>query len=219
MGLVRLFWPLLLLFFSGWAGCGTIPKVIILNDPLSSKEHLQLGLSYEARGEWDLAILEYQTALDKGGSPSVIQGYLGNAYYAKKNYIAAEQAYRKSLHLDARNAPILNNLASLYLAERRDLLEAERLTQQAIGIDPARKPYYLDTLGAIYLARTEYELALAAYREATALASSDPALLRQLSEQQNHVLELLEEKTSNRESAPERSNRGGRLNEDPDERD
>lgn len=145
----------------------------------------------------------------------MIEGYLGNVYYAKKDYIAAEQAYRKSLRLDSRNAPILNNLASLYLIEKRDLLEAERWVQQAIEIDPARKPYYLDTLAAIYLARAEYEPALAAVREAKALAPSDPLLLKQLSEQQN-VLELLEEKTSNGVAAPVESNPDGRAGEGVD---
>ena len=203
MGLIRLL--LLFLFFFGPAGCGTLPRVIVLHDPLSGQEHLQLGLSYEARGEWDLAIQEYQTALDKGGSPAVVQGYLGNVYYAKKDYAAAERAYHTSLRLNPRNAPILNNLASLYLAEKRDLLEAERLVQQAIGLDPARKPYYLDTLGAIYLERADYDLALAAYREAAALSPSDPDLFRQLHEKQDHVLKLLEEKTSNREADPVKS--------------
>lgn len=139
-----------------------------------------------------------------------------SVYYAKKNYAAAEQAYRKSLRLDPRNAPILNNLASLYLIEGRDLLEAERWVQHAIEIDPARKPYYLDTLTAIYLARAEYEPALAAVREAKALAPSDPLLLKQLSEQQNHVLELLEEKTSNGAAAPVESNPNGRSGEGVD---
>lgn len=198
MGRARTLLLLFLLF--GLAGCGGVPKIIALNDPLSGEEHLQLGLSYEARGEWDLAIVEYQTALDKGESPSVIQGYLGNVYYGKKDYTAAEQAYKKSLRLNPQNAPILNNLASLYLVEEKDLFDAERFVQQAIEIDPARKPYYLDTLGAIYLARTEYEPALAAYREAKALAPSDLFLLKQLSERQDHVLKLLEDKTSNRVS-------------------
>ncbi|MDC4223927.1 MAG: tetratricopeptide repeat protein [Candidatus Manganitrophus sp.] len=191
---------LALFLFFGMTGCGTIPKIVILNDPLSGREHLQLGFSYEARGEWDLAIAEYQRAIEKGEAPSVIQGYLGNVYYGKKDYTAAEQAYKKSLHLHPQNAPVLNNLASLYLVEGRDLLEAERLVQQAIEIDPARKSYYLDTLAAIYLARADYEPALAAYREAEAFAPSDLFLLKQLSERQDHVLELLEEKTSNRVS-------------------
>lgn len=213
MGPVR---TLLLFLLFVLAGCGSIPKVVLLNDPLSAQEHLQLGLSYEARGAWDLAIVEYRAALNKGGAPSVIQGYLGNVYYAKKDYIAAEQAYRKSLRLDPRNAPILNNLASLYLVDGRDLREAERWVQQAIGLDPARKPYYLDTLAAIYLARAEYEPALAAYREAEALAPSDTLLLKQLSEQQDHVLELLEEKTSNGAAPSVESNPSGRAGEGRD---
>jgi len=198
----------------GSAGCGAAPKVIILNDPLSGQEHLQLGLSYEARGEWDRAIAAYQTALDMGESPSVIQGYLGNVYYSKKEYPAAEEAYKKSLHLNPQNAPILNNLASLYLVEGRDLLEAERLVQRAIAIDPMRKSYYLDTLAGIYLARAEYEPALAAYREAEAFALSDPFFLKQLSERKNHVLELLEEKASN--AVPSRREPSGRTVEERD---
>lgn len=169
------------------------PKVVILNDPLSEEEHLRLGLSYEAQGEWDRAISEYRTALDKGGSPSVIFGYLGNVYYAKKEYAAAEESYEKSLQRDPRNAPILNNLASLYLAERKELAEAEWLVQRAIALDPPRKPYYLDTLAEIYLARTEYELALAVYGEAAKLAPADSPFHKQLRERSDHVLELLEE--------------------------
>ncbi|MBI3802557.1 MAG: tetratricopeptide repeat protein [Nitrospirae bacterium] len=183
---------LLVFFVIGSAGCGTMPRIVILNDPLSAEEHLQLGLSYEAHHEWDQALSEYRKALEKGGPSSVILGYLGNVYYAKKDYPAAEEAYQKSLHGNPQNAPVLNNLASLYLIKQKELVEAERLVQRAIAADPTRKPYYLDTLGEIYLARAEYDLAFAAYREATQLAAADPALQQQMQERQRSVLELLD---------------------------
>ena len=113
-------WMLFFLIL-GLAGCGAVPRVVILQDPLSADEHLNLGLSYEAKGEWDLAVSEYQAALKKGGPPSVIQGYLGNVYYAKNDFPAAKRAYRRSLQENPKNAPILNNLANVYLIERRGL--------------------------------------------------------------------------------------------------
>lgn len=176
----------------GLTGCGTVPKIIILKDPLSSEEHLRLGLSYEAQGEWDLALSEYEAALKKGGSSSVIQGYRGNVYFSKKDYPSAKEAYQKSLSENPRNAPVLNNLAFLYLAQKENLKEAERLIHRAIEADPSRKPYYLDTLGAVYLERDEPDLALLAYREAEQLAPSDPSFLNHLHDNKKRVLDLLE---------------------------
>ncbi len=176
----------------GLIGCGTLPKVVVLNDPLSAKEHLQLGLSYEAKGEWNLAISEYQAALEKGESPSTIQGYLGNVYYGKKNYPKAEKSYRKALQLDPGNAPVLNNLAALYLNEGKELIEAERLVQRAIEVDPTRKSYYLDTLGEIYLARREYDFALTVFQEAKGLVPLDSPLFFQFEECRKRLLELLD---------------------------
>ncbi|MFQ5950231.1 MAG: hypothetical protein ACE5J1_06050, partial [Nitrospiria bacterium] len=60
MILNRLVLSFFLLF--GLVGCGAVPKIIILEDPLTHEEHLQLGLSYEAKGEWDLALSEYKAA-------------------------------------------------------------------------------------------------------------------------------------------------------------
>lgn len=186
---------LLLLFFSsffGVTGCGTVPKIIVLKDPLSSEEHLRLGLSYEAQGQWDLALSEYESALKKGGSSSVIEGYRGNVYFSKKDYSSAKDAYQKSLSENPQNAPILNNLAFLYLVRKEDLREAERLVRRAIEIDPAGKPYYLDTLGSLFLERNEPDLALSVYQEAEMLAPSDPAFLSHLHDSKKKVLDRLE---------------------------
>lgn len=181
-------------FFSllGMSGCGTVPKIIVLKDPLSNEEHLRLGLSYEAQGQWDLALSEYDSALKKGGPSSVIEGYRGNVYFSRKDYSSAEDAYRKSLSENPRNAPVLNNLASLYLVRKENLGEAERLVRRALEIDPSRKPYYLDTLGALFLERNEPDLALFVYREAETLAPPDPAFLEHLQESKKKVLDRLE---------------------------
>ena len=188
------FCPIVLLLMLGWAGCA-LPKIVILQDPLSADEHLQLGLSYEAKGEWDIALSEYQSALNKGGSPSVIQGYLGNVYYAKKDFPSAQKAYRRSLQENPKNATILNNLASLHLVEKTNLEEAEALARRAIEIDPGRKAYYLDTLGGIYLERGEYDLALSVFQEAEGLAPSDAPFLAALHANKERLLSLMDKKS------------------------
>src|SRR3569832_1366626 len=153
--LISLFFSSFFFSLLGMSGCGTVPKIIVLKDPLSNEEHLRLGLSYEAQGQWDLALSEYDAALKKGGPSSVIEGYRGTVYFSRKDYSSAEDAYRKSLSENPRNAPVLNNLASLYLVRKENLEEAERLVRRALEIDPPRKPYYLDTLGALFLERNE----------------------------------------------------------------
>ena len=180
-----------LFFIFALAGCGAVPRIVVLQDPLSAEEHLQLGLSYEADGKWDLAISEYQAALQKGGAASVIEGYLGNVYFAKNDFSSATTAYRKSLQENPQNAPLLNNLANLYLAQKTDLEEAESLARRAIEIDPSRRAYYLDTLGAIYIEREDYDLALSVFREAETLAGPDGALIEAIRKNQARLVDLL----------------------------
>lgn len=122
----------------------------------------------------------------------MIQGYLGNIYFSKKDYPSAKEAYQKSLSENPQNAPVLNNLAFLYLIQKENLKEAERLLHRAIEADPIRKPYYLDTLGSLYLERDEPDLALSAYQEAEALASSDLSLLDHLQANKKRVIALME---------------------------
>jgi tetratricopeptide (TPR) repeat protein len=199
-------------FFSliGVTGCGTVPKIIVLNDPLSDEEHLRLGLSYEAQGQWDLALSEYASALKKGGSSSVIEGYRGNVYLSKKDYPSAKDAYLKSLSENPQNAPVLNNLAFLYLVQKEKLKEAEGLLRRAIEIDPSRKAYYLDTLGSLFLERDEPDLALSVYQEAEALAPSDPVFLEHLRDGKKKVIDRLERASDEGDRRRER-NPGERL--------
>ena len=62
---VRLF-PLLLAlcFLLSLMGC-SLPRIIILKDPLTAEEHLNLGVAYEKQGEFEPAIKEYKAAAKK----------------------------------------------------------------------------------------------------------------------------------------------------------
>ena len=126
-------------------GC-SLPKIIILKDPLTPEEHLNLGVSYEKNGEYDQAIKEYRSASEK--LPLAFL-YLGNVYFIKKEWTEAERNYRKVIEQDPRNADAYNNLAWLYYTRGEKLKEAEDLALKAMELNPAKETIYRDTLERI----------------------------------------------------------------------
>jgi tetratricopeptide (TPR) repeat protein len=129
------------LFFLGCA----LPRIVVLDDPLTPEEHLNLGVSYEKKGELDNALKEYETAAKKLPAAYL---YIGNIYYLTGEFDKAEPYYRKAIRMDPENADAYNNLAWLYFLERRDLCEAERLASTAVELSP-EKEIYRDTLEQI----------------------------------------------------------------------
>ncbi len=131
-----------LLIFSGCS----LPKIIILKDPLTPQEHINLGVTYEKQGDFDSAIKEYRTAAKK--SPQAYL-YLGNAYFQKKDWKGAEEYYQKGIRKEPGNADLYNNLAWLYYTRKENLEQAEKLAQKAVELNPAKAEIYRDTLDRI----------------------------------------------------------------------
>lgn len=127
------------------AGC-SLPRIIILEDPLSPEEHLNLGVAYEKKGEWESAIKEYEAASKK---LPVAYTYLGNVYFQRKEIQTAEEYYRKAIKKDPENADAYNNLAWLYFTKKEQLEEAEQLALKAMELNPSKKDIYQDTLDQI----------------------------------------------------------------------
>jgi tetratricopeptide (TPR) repeat protein len=127
------------------SGC-SLPRIIILKDPLTPEEHLNLGVAYEKQGELEPAIKEYTAAAKKLPRAYL---YLGNVYFQKKELGKAEANYRKAIKNDPRNADAHNNLAWLYYTKKENLEEAENLALKAIDLDPAKETIYRDTLEKI----------------------------------------------------------------------
>lgn len=140
---------LFLLFY----GCA-LPKIILLEDPLTPEEHVNLGVAYEKKGELDLAIKEYKKAAER--LPEAFL-YLGNAYYHKNELDEAERYYKKAIKEEPNNADTYNNLAWLYFTQRKNLKEAESLVLRAIELNPPDTHIYLDTLNKIRTLRESYE--------------------------------------------------------------
>jgi tetratricopeptide (TPR) repeat protein len=122
-----------------------LPRIIVLDDPLTPEEHINLGLAYEKKGESDLAIEEYKTASKKMPAAYL---YLGNIYQQMKKLDEAEAFYRKAIEKAPTLADAYNNLAWLYFTENTNLDEAERLASRAVELNPSKENYQ-DTLSNI----------------------------------------------------------------------
>jgi tetratricopeptide (TPR) repeat protein len=133
------------------AGCGYTALKGREEDPLSAREHFTLGSIYEKRGESELALREYKTALQKDSQFLPAMTRLGELSYVMGHYDQAESYYRKAIKLAPRNGDLYNNLCWVYLSQGKKLKKAERLIMVAMEVNPEHEGYYLDTLGAIYL--------------------------------------------------------------------
>lgn len=124
----------------------SIPRMVIIKDPLTPEEHINLGVAYEKKGALDQAIREYRFAAKK--LPSAFL-YLGNAYFLKNDWDQAEAYFKKAIEKDSNNAAAHNNLAWLYYSKGENLEEAEALAQKALELDPSKRSIYEDTLEKI----------------------------------------------------------------------
>jgi Tfp pilus assembly protein PilF len=138
---------LLLLLLAG--GCSRIPRIIVLEDPLSAAEHVELGVAYETKGELDLARREYESALRKDRKFYRARLNLGNVFLAKKEYGKAREEYLLALELRPGDAEATNNLswAAIFTGEGIDEALA-RMESVVLGAG-GRRPALLDTLGVL----------------------------------------------------------------------
>lgn len=141
-------WWLMLGVLSLWA-C-TLPRIIVLNDPLDARQHNDLGVAYEQRGELDLAEREYRRAaeLDERWSRPLVN--LGNVAARQSDWRTAAEFYREALALSPVDAEVMNNLAWVLTQDRRPA-EALSWAQQSVAI-AAADPRCWDTLAEVYLA-------------------------------------------------------------------
>jgi tetratricopeptide (TPR) repeat protein len=110
----------------------SLPRIIVFHDPLTPEEHINLGVSYENKGELDAALKEYETASKKS---QIAHLYMGNIYFQKNDFVNAEKYYRKAIK-KTDDPRAYNNLAWIYYTMDTELQEAEKLARKAVELSP-----------------------------------------------------------------------------------
>ena len=150
-------------------GCGRMPRVIVLEDPLTAGEHLELGVLYERQGKSDLAIREYERALRNDKECFQARVNLGNVWLARKEYGKARAEYGKALAMRPGDPEATNNLAwaAILSGERRE--EAAERMEEVLSREANRAPTLLDTLGVLRMRMGQPGRADEAFAEAIRL--------------------------------------------------
>lgn len=119
----------------------------------SAKEaahHNDLGVILEKDGDFERALQQYKIAQQK--DPRLIEAFInaGNVSVKLNNLAGAEYYYRRVLRREPDHPRALNNLAWVYLLQKRKISSAITLLGKAIAADPDHRYLYLDSLGWAY---------------------------------------------------------------------
>lgn len=138
--------PAALVLAVALGGCS---HIVVLHDPLTAGEHNDLGVSYEAHGERDLAAREYRKALEL--DPRLVRARvnLGNVEAANGRWSSAEACFRRALADSATDWDAMNNLAVALLRQGRRLDEARALAGRAVAAGGERDSIYRATLAEV----------------------------------------------------------------------
>ena len=170
----------LLLILLPAGGCSRVPKIIVLEDPLTAAEHVELGVAYERRGELDLARREYEAALRKDKKYFQARVNLGNIYLARKEHDKAREEYLRALELQPGDAEATNNLSWTAIFTGEGIEEAMGRMEGVVSEPGVRKATLLDTLGVLRMragrpeaAEEAFSLAEKICREADSVPRED----------------------------------------------
>jgi Flp pilus assembly protein TadD len=145
---------------------------------LSAEERNDLGVFYEHAGELENATQQYVAATELNPHNSYFRMNLGNALLKQHRHVDAAKAFSRAIELDPQNADAMNNLADAYCEMGQNLDEAAKLCNRAVAVFPARKAYFLDTLGTVYLKQGKRQEAVTAFQSALSATTDRQASLR-----------------------------------------
>jgi Flp pilus assembly protein TadD len=177
--------------------CTRVPKIIVLNDPLTAAEHVDLGVSYERKGELELARREYRRALKADPDFFRARVNLGNVYLAEKDYGKARAEYLEALDLKPGDIEAINNLAWASLLSETGVEEALERVEKVVGSAGAHSATLLDTLGVLRMRTGRPEEAARAFALADGLCENasppreetcPPGVRRELEEHRRELL-------------------------------
>lgn len=170
---------LLLLALLPAGGCSRVPRIIVLEDPLTAAEHVDLGVAYERKGELDLARREYEMALRKDKKFFLARLNLGNVFLAKKAYGNAREEYLRALELRPGDPEATNNLSWAALDSGEGIDDALARMEAVVSGPSGRRAVLLDTLGVLRMRTNRPESAEEAFALAEALCGEVDAVPRE----------------------------------------
>lgn len=114
--------------------------------PIRTLEQITLARYREKKGDWQIALRDYEKAGVLDPSNEEIMLARARIMYESGDTLGAIVQYRRVLDRSEFNATAANNLAYILLSNDGSLAESERLVRRALTIEPSN-PAYLDTLG------------------------------------------------------------------------
>jgi len=157
------------------AGCSRLPKISVLEDPISASEHVELGVAYERNGEIDLAKREYEAAIRKDKKSFQARVNLGNLFLKGKDYGRAREEYLRALEIKPGDAEATNNLSWVALFQGEGIDEALARMELVVASPEGRRPEILDTLGVLRMRANRPGAAEEAFALAEEICSRDDA--------------------------------------------
>ena len=142
-------------------------------------ERIQLAFEYRR-----LALLNKDASLDKKAlaivdplvartdlDPGALAG-IASLFEGQKNFVVAEQLYRRALKADPNQAVALNNLAMVIVNSNGNLAEALDLASRAVKIAPVAPLY--DTLANVQAHQKAYDNALSSIGQSLKIDPNNP---------------------------------------------
>ncbi len=126
----------------------SIPRIVVLSDPLTAQEHNDLGVSYELMGETELALKEYELAFKQDRKWDQPLVNYGNVHAGLENWDAAQSSYQNALKRNPQNPEAMNNLAYVLLKQDQSD-DALVWSGRAVEIQPDN-PHFLNTHAQAY---------------------------------------------------------------------
>ena len=130
----------------------------------SADDHMERGMEYYERGEYDEAVAKFQAAIELEPDDAGTHRNLGTAYLEQGKYEEAAAAYEKAIELDPDFGEAYGDLAGAYVNLGR-LSEAIAAGEKAIELAPDYAMAY-NNLGFAYYTQGMLDEAIAEYQEA-----------------------------------------------------
>ncbi len=137
------------------------------NHSMSFDDHLRLGKIYESNGNLRPALREYQRARRMRKNDSRPYFGIGNIQLRSGEFTRAEKSYKKAIRRYSRVGVYYNNLAWVYINQKR-YGEARSMVTKGARLDKGRSYIYLDTIGVIEMRQGNFTAAEQKLKEAIA---------------------------------------------------